>query len=353
MSKHNASRFTRIIALDLGDRRTVLARRQDGRIVHEELRTTPEALRARFADEPKCTVVLEAGSQSPWIAWLLTELGHRPMVVHPRRIKMITASAHKTDRSDAEWLLRLAEADLDLVSAVQVRSRRQQADLALVRTREQLMGMRTMAIQGVRSQAKIFGAALPSGGPVAFPRRARAGLPPDVLEACEPLLGQIEQLTASLQAIERKLESLTERRYPETACFTQVYSIGTLTALTTLLTLQTPDRFAKSREVGPVVGLVPRKHASGASDPELRITKLGDSELRRLLVLAAHRMLSKSAPDCDLKRFGLRLAERGGKNAKKRAVVAVARKLAVLLVALWKSGEVYEPLRNAKLLAAA
>lgn len=353
MSHSNVSCFARVIALDLGDRRTALACRRDGAIVHEELRTTPEALRTRFSDEPSCTVVFEAGSQSAWIAWLLADLGHRPVVVHPRRLKLITASAHKTDRSDAEWLLRLAEADVDLLRPVRVRSRGQQADLALLRSREQLTAMRAAAIQCVRSQAKLFGATLPSGGPVAFPRRARAGLPPDLLPACESLLVQIEQITASLKHIERQIETLAGHRYPETACLTQVPSIGPLTALTAVLTLQSADRFTRSREAGPAVGLVPRKRASGASDPELRITKLGDPELRRLLVLAAHRIVRKTAPDSDLKRFGERLMARGGKNAKKRAIVAVARKLAVLLVALWRSGEVYQPLRHAELTAAA
>jgi transposase len=348
MSQSNESRSSRIIALDVGDRRTELARREGGVIVHEELRTSRDALRARFTDEPPCTVAFEAGSQSAWMAWLLTDLGHRPLVIHPKRLKVITQSFRKTDRTDAEWLLRLAEAEADLLGSVRVRSRAQQVDLALLRTREQLTSMRAAAILSVRSQAKLFGAALPSGGPAAFPRRARAGLPPDVLRACEPLIVQIEQITDSLKRIERTIESLAEQRYPETACLTQVPSIGPLTALTAVLTLQSSDRFTRSREVGPAVGLVPKQRASGSRDPELRITKLGDPELRRLLVLAAHRIARNSAPDSDLKRFGERLMARGGKNARKRAIVAVARKLAVLLVALWKSGEVYQPLRHAE-----
>jgi len=347
MSQHNHP-ARRVIALDLGDRKTTLVRREDGEIVHEKLVTQREAFTERFADEPPSRVVFEAGSQSPWVAWLLVELGDEPVAVHPRRLLMITRSARKCDRTDGEWLLRLAETDLQILSPVQVRSRHKQTDLVRLRIRENLICMRVQAVLAVRSQAKLFGCALPSGGPVALPKRARETLPADLQLVLQPLLHQIESLTVALRKINAQIERTTKTKYRETAALTQVPNIGALTALTLVLTLQNPDRFTKSREVGPVVGLVPRQRQSGSRDPELRITKQGDGELRRLLVLAAQRFMRNAAPDTDLKRFGLRLAARGGKNAKKRAVVAVARKLAVLLVALWKSGEVYEPLRHAE-----
>ena len=347
MSQHTASLSRPVLALDLGDRRTVLARREGDAIVHEELATSRETLRDRLQDLAPCRVVFEAGSQSHWVAWLLEALGHEPIVVHPRRLRMSTESSRKTDRADAEWLLRLGEVDLGILSPVKLRSRRRQADLALLRVRKSLTHMRTQAVQAVRSHAKLFGCALPAGGPHVFPKRARAGLDPELRSVCEPLLRQVERLSRELRAIDARLEQLAARRYPETALLCQVPSVGPLTALSYVLTLQAPERFARSRDAGSATGLVPRKHASGARDPELGITKAGDGELRRLLVLAAHRSLRKIAPDSDLKRAGLRLAARGGKNAKKRAVVATARKLAVLLMALWKSGEVYEPLRQA------
>jgi transposase len=139
------------------------------------------------------------------------------------------------------------------------------------------------------------------------------------------------------------IEQLCQEHYPETHHLRQVSGVGPITALAYVLTLDDPDRFRKSREVAPALGLVPKRDQSGDRDPQLRITKTGDSYLRRLLVGSAQYILGPFGPDCDLRRWGLKLAQRGGKNAKKRAVVAVARKLAVLLHHLWVTGEVYDP----------
>jgi transposase len=117
-----------------------------------------------------------------------------------------------------------------------------------------------------------------------------------------------------------------------------------------VLTVEDKDRFEKSRDVGCYVGLRPRRNDSGQSQPQLRITKEGDPYLRKMLVQGAQYILSRRGPDTDLKRWGLHLAQHGGKRAKKKAVVAVARKLGILLHRLWVTGEVYEPLRNARLL---
>ena len=134
--------------------------------------------------------------------------------------------------------------------------------------------------------------------------------------------------------------------YPETELLRQVEGIGPLTALTFVLTLEDPSRFAKSRSVGAYLGLVPATDQSGDRDPQKRISKEGDEMMRRLLVGSAHYILGPLGSDSDLRRHGEKIASRGGKNSKKRAVVAVARKLSVLLHRLWVTGEVYEPLRN-------
>jgi transposase len=350
VTQFSSARNTPVIALDLGDRKSVLARRQGNKIVLEDLRTLPEVLRARFVDEPKSRVVFEAGSQSHWLAWMLEELGHTPIMADPRRLKLITDSRNKSDKNDARWLLLLGESNLELISPIEVRSREQQLDMVLLRNRKLLAKLRASAVLAIRGHAKLFGCALPSGGAEAFPARALEGLAPDLLERCQDTLAAIKGLSQVIARIDSQLGGLM-KRHPQTQAMTQVHSIGELTALTFLLTLQSPKRFARNRQVGPAVGLVPRRKASGAQDPELHISKLGDSELRRLLVLAAHRIMAKAAPDSDLKRFGLKLAERGGKNAKKRAAVAVARKLAVLLMALWRTGKVYQPLKNSTQLA--
>ena len=114
-----------------------------------------------------------------------------------------------------------------------------------------------------------------------------------------------------------------------------------------MLTIEDPTRINKSRNVGAYLGLRPKQRQSGQRDPELRITKAGDRDLRRLLVQCSHQILGPFGKDSDLRRPGLELASRGGSTAKKKAVIAVALKLSVLLHRLWLTGEVYEPLRNA------
>ena len=161
-----------------------------------------------------------------------------------------------------------------------------------------------------------------------------------------PLVKEVESLTEKIQQLDQKLEQIARTEYPETQLLRKVNGVGPLIALTFVLTLEDRGRFEKSRDVGCYVGLRPKRSQSGESQPQLRITKEGDIYLRKMLVQGAHCILSRRGPDTDLKRWGLRLAERGGKNAKKRAVVAVARKLAVLLHRLWVTGETYEPLRN-------
>jgi transposase len=173
-------------------------------------------------------------------------------------------------------------------------------------------------------------------------------LPAALRQRLAPLLEQIEALTAQIKKLEGKLEQIARIEYPETRLLTQVSGVGTLIALTFVLTVEDRERFQKSRDVGCYVGLRPKQSQSGQNQPQLRITKEGDRYLRTLLVQGAHLILNRRGPDTDLKRWGLKLAERGGKNAKKRAIVAVARKLAVLLHRLWVCGEVYDPLRNSQ-----
>jgi transposase len=170
-------------------------------------------------------------------------------------------------------------------------------------------------------------------------------LPESLKETLAPVMTAIEAISEQIRRLDRRIQELGKKKYPETRLLRQVAGVGPKVALSYVLTLQDPIRFAVSRAVGAYLGLVPARRQSGASDPQLRITKEGDGLVRRLLVQSAQYILGPFGPDCDLKRFGLELARRGGANAKKRAVVAVARKLAVLLHHLWRSGEVYEPTR--------
>jgi transposase len=188
---------------------------------------------------------------------------------------------------------------------------------------------------------------LPKCPAKSFHNRAPEHIPEALCAALGPILEQIGSLTERIREYERELETIAKERYPETELLRQVEGIGPLTALTFVLTLEDPHRFEKSRSVGAYLGLVPVTSQSGERDPQKRISKEGDEMLRRLLVGSAHYILGPFGGDSDLRRHGEMIASRGAKNAKKRAAVAVARKLSVLLHRLWVSGEVYEPLYNA------
>jgi transposase len=167
---------------------------------------------------------------------------------------------------------------------------------------------------------------------------------PDFLkETLTPIVEIIGKLTDQIKEYDRKIEQISKEKYPETELLRAIKGVGPVTALAFVLILEDPERFSKSRQVGSFLGLTPRRDQSGEIDKQLRITKAGNPFLRRLLVGAGQYILGPFGEDCDLKRFGLRLSARG-KNAKRRAVVAVARKLSVLLHRLWKHGEMYEPL---------
>ena len=204
---------------------------------------------------------------------------------------------------------------------------------------------RTSLVNTLRGLAKSVGERVRACDPDSLDPAHLEGLPQPLQEVLAPLAHQVELLTEQIQQCDQKLEQIAREQYPEIALLKQIYGVGTLIALTFLLTLEDEQRFQKSRDVGCYVGLRPKRSQSGDSDPQLRITKEGDSYLRRMLVQGAHRVLSARSPDTDLKRWGLKLSARGGRNAKKRAIVAVARKLAILLHRLWVTGEVYEPLR--------
>ncbi|MCF6284612.1 MAG: transposase [Candidatus Hydrogenedentes bacterium] len=172
-------------------------------------------------------------------------------------------------------------------------------------------------------------------------------LPPALRPALFPILETIEGLTTTIKEYDRDIEKLCKEKYPETELLRSIPGVGPITALTFVLTLEAPERFASSRDVPAYVGLLPRRSQSGDSDPQLRITKCGSPQLRRLLVSCAQYILGTHGPDSELRQWGERLMARGGAAAKKRAVVAVARKLTVILHRLWITGMLYEPFPNA------
>jgi transposase len=291
--------------------------------------------------------VVEAGTHSPWVSRHLAKRGFEVIVANPRRVRLIAESDSKSDGFDAEVLARLGRADPKLLAPIAHRSETAQRDRIRLHVRDGLVRARTQLINQVRGFAKSLGVRLPGGSAETFAKRLRAAELGDLFPGCAVLLAMIEQLTQEARRLEREIERVAATQYPVTQLLRQVPGVGAITSLAFVLTLEDPARFRSSRAVGAYLGLRPRRRDSGERSPQLRITKAGDVFLRRLLVGSAQYVLGPFGPDTDLRRFGLRLAERGGKAAKKRAVVAVARKLAILLHRMWVTGEAYVALGHA------
>ena len=249
------------------------------------------------------------------------------------------------------WL-RLAYSDPQLLSPIQHRSVERQRDLNLIHTRDTLVRARTMLVNAVRGLVKSAGGRLPKCSTAYFAVHVSPSLPAELKPATAPLLEQIAALTLQIRRLDQQIEKLAER-YPEIRILRTAPGVGPVVAATYVLTLDRADALTSSRGAGAFLGLRPQQGQSGDCDPALRITKTGNIYLRKLLVQAAHYILGRFGPDSALRRWGLKLAASGGKRGKKRAIVAVARKLAVILHCLWRSGQVYQAFPEQTVAAAA
>jgi transposase len=332
------------IGVDLGDRMSAICVLDaHGAIVTQRsLPTTAVGITRLLAEFPASRVVLEVGTHSPWVSRQLTALGAEVFVANPSAMYG-ALRRQRNDRSDAEYLARQGRADPTLLHAITHRSAAAQAHLEMLRARDHLVHARTQLINHVRGTVKALGARLPSASAEAFPAKVAPTVPAVLQAAVTPLLATITSLTASIHAYDTQLATLIRTTYPVAERLQQIAGVGVITSLTFVLLVEDPARFARSRDVGAYFGLVPRMDESSSATPQLRITKAGDPYARRLLVGAAHYILGPFGPPCDLRRHGAGIAARGGMNAKKRAVVAVARKLAVLLHRLWVSDTPYAP----------
>ena len=332
------------VGIDLGDRFSRYCMvNADGEVMEEgRMATTVAALERHFVGEARQRIAVECGTHSPWVSRLLRGMGHEVWVANARKIRAITASESKNDRNDAEKLARFAAYDPQLLSPIQHRSPERQRDLNLLQARDTLVRARTMLVNALRGvdQERRPPAAEVFDGRVC--RVAGKAIPAGYELAARPLIEQVAQLSAQIQQMDKQIEALA-KRYPEVERLRSVPGVGPVIATAYVLTLDSPTAAGKSRAVGAFLGLRPRQSQSGQSDPQHRISKTGNDYLRRLLVQAAHYILGPFAPDSQLRRWGLKLAASGGKRGKKRAVVAVARKLAVLLHTLWRRGERFRP----------
>lgn len=344
---------TTVVGIDVGDRKShVCLRGEDGEVEETQLRTTTPAMESYFSRLAPCRVVLEAGTQSPWIQRVLRRHGHEVLVVNPQRVRLIADSIGKGDRADAEVLAELGRMGLGLLRLVEHRGEEQQRDLEVLRARALLVRERTALVTHVRMAVKTAGGRIERVGPRGMGKHGLEQVPAELQPALAPMLATLAVLSERIAEYDVMVEKLIAERYPVARALQQVRGVGPVTSLTYVLTVGDPARFRRSRQLGAYFGLVPRRRQSGGRDPELGITRAGDGEMRRLLVQCAHYILSHEQADSDLRRWGLEKAKHG-KNAHKRAVTAVARKLAVLLHRLWVSGEVYEPFYQRKEVAAA
>lgn len=332
------------IGLDLGDRRhTYYVLDGAGKMAREgSLRNTREQLATMARSYPGATVVMEAGTHSPWVSRFLQELGLRVIVANPRKTRAIYQNERKSDRRDAMMLARLARMDPTLLHPVEHGSQEAQQDMLELKLRDSLVRARVALINAVRFTLKSLGYPVSNPSSERFHKLVLSEVPESIGEMIAHNVAAIAELTQRIKALDASISRLAVERYPETIYLQQVSGVGPITSLYFVLKVGNPGRFQRTRDIGAFLGLCPRRDQSGETDKELRISKCGDQYLRCLLVNAAQYILGPFGTDSALREHGLRLAQEGTARAKKRAVVAVARKLAVLLLTLWKSREPYE-----------
>lgn len=347
MAKFSSLPTTKTIGLDLGDRMsTVTELDVDGQVLERRtIATSRESLLRFFKERPRARVVLEATTHSPWVSRLLAEVGHDVLVAHPAAAARFLERYCKTDRRDSESLARMGRAEPELLKPLEHRTEQEQLDRAMIVARDHLVNTRKRLVGFVRGTLKAVGCTLSGLSTKSFGARAISQIPESMRDAMMPIIAVIAELSRQIHAYDKRIAAVAKERYPQHELLSQVCGVGTLTALTYMLVIRDPKRF-EHRRAAAYLGLVPRRQQSGESDPQLPITRAGDRILRRLLVQCAHYIIGPFGKDSDLRRWGLQLVARRGAGAKSRAAIAVARKLANLLCALWKTTEVYKPLRQ-------
>jgi transposase len=336
----------KVIGMDLGDKSNVIVvfDEEGNEVAKTSITNTAQQVQKFFAKHPGAAVVIEAGTHSPWISRLLTGMGHEVCVGNPRKLRAIWDADDKSDERDARILAMMYRLEPRLLHAIQHRGEQAQADLEMIKARDTLVRTRASLVNHVRGTVKTMGYRIPACSVEAFASRAPANIPTTMGNALAQIVETIGELNGRIKELDKQIGHLCRDRYPETTYLLQVGGVGPITALAFVLTIETPDRFEKSRTVGAYLGLTPRRDQSGATDRQMHISKAGNRYLRRLLVGCAHYLLGAFGPDCDLRRYGTRIAARGGKRGKKCAAVAVARKLAVKLHRLWADAAEYQPL---------
>lgn len=330
--------------MDLGDRRHsyCVLDKKGTKVKEGEIPNSRSQLAAMAGFYPGAVVVMEAGTHSPWVSRFLEDQGLRVIVANPRKVRAIYQSERKCDKRDAEMLARIGRMDPKLLHPVEHGSEQAQHDMLQIKLRDALVRSRVGMINAIRFTLKSLGYEVSNPSSQRFHKTVMSEVPEVCQRAIGPAVRAVEELSARIKELDGELARLAAERYPQTMYLQQVSGVGPITALYFVLKVGDPKRFEQARDVGAYLGLCPRRDQSGGTDKELRISKCGDRYLRRLLVSAAQYILGPFGRDSALRAQGLKMAQEGTAKAKKRAVVAVARKLAVLLLTLWKRQEPYE-----------
>ncbi len=340
-----------VAGLDLGDRHSPLCLLGlDGKIIERHrIRTNGKAFEKFFDVWGPMRVVFEAGTHSLWVFRLLQRLGHQPLMADTHHLALITQSMSKSDRRDAATLGELGLRLPQMMRAVTPCSLETQQHRTVPRARDGAVQARTKLSSQGRGLVKSFGARWPACDTAACAKKAAAAMPSDLKDTLGPLLLVIQHRSDEIRRYDKKIEQLGDEKYPHTLRMRSIRGVGPITALAFVLNLDNAvEKLESRRAAGPRRGLRPKQRGSGKRQPELSITKSGDALLRKLLLQCAQYVLGHHGAESRLRSWGWRLAARGGKAAKRKAVVAVARKLAILLHVLWKREVDFDPLYETK-----
>lgn len=339
--------YANYIGIDLGDKKHhVCITDTHGAILKECIIPNDRAALKKLCEEyPKAAVAIEVGTHSPWISRFLISHDMNVTVANARKLRAIYQNDRKCDQLDARMLAKLLRADRDLLSPIQHGTAQAQKDLIAIKIRDSLVRQRVHIIATIRGVIKSLGLRIPSSSSEAFHHRAETFLTehPELAEAIIPALQSIQSLTDQIKHYEKTIQQSARAHHPQAIALQKIPSIGPITSMVFVLSIEDPHRFKDPRDIGAYLGLVPRRDQSGGTDKQLPISKAGNKYLRSLLTQCAQYLLGRFGPDCAIRQYGLNLAARGGKAAKKKAITAVARKLAVMMIALWQKGGDYQP----------
>ena len=342
-----------VIGMDMGDKNhKAIGLSEDGEIVDRaEVVCAPKDVREYLKRHPGALLAIETGTHCRWVSSLGLELGHEVLVGNARKLRVIWDSSRKNDWNDAEKLAKVARMDRTMFAPVRLRGDGDQGLMRLVKSRDLLVKSRTGIVNQIRGFCKSEGFRLPKCSAESFARREHE-VPPAVRAVTKPLFAMLRELARKIGVYDKMIaEGVKRLRGEDAALLDTITGVGPVTSAAFLAAVGDVSTFGSARDAGPYFGLVPRQDQSGKTDKQLRISKEGNGIVRRLLVTAANHIMGPFGKDSDLRRHGMRIAARGGKNARKRARVAVARKLAVTMLAILKNRSAYRPLAEVETVA--